>query len=256
MTIVELVLTGAIGWFVLDTLFWLLGMKGLCRIIAVLAAAGAAALVPAGARGELAWSVSGPDISIGDFYSGHDGLESLCTFTIQNLSSAGDANNLIGFTLTAPADMQIFYVEPPDGWSYDNAGASVSFNGNGNYIPTGNQRPLNLYSYHLTTAQGTADATADGLGIPQPFPQLNAIPLPGVEAGWTGRLEWASCAEGKPRFGVTNSPGTQTVQVQRSVGDLGSPDWQTVTNLPAGATEWTDEAAPAGWGALYYRLAK
>ena len=28
MTIVGLVLTGAIGWFVLDTLFWLLGWKG------------------------------------------------------------------------------------------------------------------------------------------------------------------------------------------------------------------------------------
>ena len=28
MTIIGLVLTGAIGWFVLDTLFWLLGWKG------------------------------------------------------------------------------------------------------------------------------------------------------------------------------------------------------------------------------------
>ena len=28
MTIVGLALTGAIGWFVLDTLFWLLGWKG------------------------------------------------------------------------------------------------------------------------------------------------------------------------------------------------------------------------------------
>ena len=31
MTIVGLVLTGAIGWFVLDTLFWLLGWKGRVR---------------------------------------------------------------------------------------------------------------------------------------------------------------------------------------------------------------------------------
>ena len=32
MTIVGLVLTGAIGWFVLNTLFWLLGWKGRVRL--------------------------------------------------------------------------------------------------------------------------------------------------------------------------------------------------------------------------------
>ena len=217
----------------------------------------AAALVPAGARGELAWSISGPTIGLGDFDEEHAGQEGLFAFTIQNLSSAGDANNLISFTLTAPADMQIWDVSGLSaGWSYINNGDTITFNGNGNYIPPGNQLPLNLYSYHLTTAQGTADATAYGGGIPQPFPQQTGVRLPGVEAGWTGRLEWASCAEGKPRFGVTNSPGTQTVQVQRSAGDLGSPDWQTVTNLPAGATEWTDTTATGAWERLYYRLAR
>ena len=218
----------------------------------------AAALVPAGARGELAWSISGPTIGLGDFDEEHAGQEGLFAFTIQNLSSAGDANNLISFTLTAPADMQIWDVSGLSaGWSYINNGDTITFNGNGNYIPPGNQLPLNLYSYHLTTAQGTADATAAGtIEGTIPFNQLNAIPLPGVEAGWTGRVEMGTMELGLPSMTIAVSPSTVTAIVQRGEGELTDGDWQTVTNLVPGTTQWTDTAATGAWERLYYRLAR
>ena len=146
---------------------WRAALAGLAALLA---------LWPAPAGADLQWDIPDPDISIGDFDAGHAGLESLYAFTIQNLSTPGDANNLISFTLTAPSDMQLFYIEPPDGWSYDNAGASVSFNGN--YIPPGNQLTLNIYSYFTSTSLGTANATSRGETEPTPFPQLNNITLP------------------------------------------------------------------------------
>lgn len=152
---------------------------GMFKTLAIAALALLTAGYAGPAKADLNWMVT-PNVSYGNYDPGHPRNESIFSYLVQNTSSPGDANNLISFTLTAPADMQIFDYELPEGWNYEINGNSMTFNGNGNYIPPGNQDFFRVYSYHLSSAQGTANATAVGTGeFPnQPFPQLNDISVP------------------------------------------------------------------------------
>jgi hypothetical protein len=86
-----------------------------------------------------------------------------------------------------------------------------------------------------------------------------------LEGAWTNvaarfRVEPGSVAAGAmapgagPGVAVAGIPPGFAAKVQRA-SRLDDPDWQVVGEVAPGETEWTDGEVPAGWGALYYRLA-
>ena len=71
----------------------------------------------------------------------------------------------------------------------------------------------------------------------------------------TGRFEMGTMELGLPVLTIAVSPSTLTVVVQRCEGML-ETNWQSITNLTPGTTQWTDTTATGAWSQLYYRLAK
>ncbi len=133
--------------------------------------------LPIGARGELAWEIISPSVSYGHYDEDNpEALLSCFTYVVQNNSSPGDANNLISFSILAPPNLGIFYVELPAGWSFDNSsGHTVQFSGNGGYIAPNSSDTFRIFSTHTNTAQGAANAVAEGDPLPEPFPPLETL---------------------------------------------------------------------------------
>lgn len=62
--------------------------------------------------------------------------------------------------------------------------------------------------------------------------------------------------QGRPALAFSVAPPELAVAVQRTESLGPVDDWQTITTLPPGATNWTDELPPDGWQTLFYRLAE
>ena len=134
------------------------------------------------------------------------------------------------------------------------------------YIPTsqldGNGNGFSLtdaWDYHLTTnSVPTADMGVGHAGFGNDFSALGyeyGVVLNGGPEPATGRVVMAAMELGLPVLTITNSSSATTVIVQRCDGMV-ETNWQSITNLVPGTTQWTDTTATGAWEQLYYRLAK
>lgn len=178
------------------------------------------------AWGELSWTVTVTQ-SFDDFDEEHPGNECLISYIIRNTSSAGDANNLISYTVPAGTNQGVYIATKPTGWISTKNANDTRFDGNGNYIPPGNQNSFRLYSYSLHVGRGTASAVASD---DDPFPPLTVevpteVPEPGV--------------------GITNVGGSVTAAYGTVAFELSGTNNEWV----AGTMVWTN-ALGGAWGAF------
>ena len=114
------------------------------------------------------------------------------------------------------------------------------------------------WDYHVTTnSVPTADMGVGHEGITQYSAQgyEYGVVLNGGSEPATGRFEMGTMELGLPVLTIAVSPSSVTVIVQRCEGML-ETNWQSITNLSPGTTQWTDQTATGAWSQLYYRLAK
>ncbi len=174
------------------------GVYGFC-IVALLAC-----LLVQRAGAELIWAIDEPTIIIEELVPENPGPESSFTYNVRNLSTPGDANNLLSFSLTAPTDMRLFYAEGPgENWTHSisPSGNTITFSGNGSYIAPNSSDTFRIFSYNTQTATGTANAISldNGPFISQSVP-IPVIPEPmtlalfalGGGAAWRKRCGGAS----------------------------------------------------------------
>ena len=113
--------------------------------------------------------------------------------------------------------------------------------------------------YHLTT--NSVPTAEMGVGRYDAFNEWSAqgyeygVVLNGGYEPATGRFEMGTMELGLPVLTIAVSPSTVTVIVQRCDGMM-ETNWQSLTNLVPGTTQWTDTTATGAWEQLYYRLAK
>ncbi|MDD2519502.1 MAG: hypothetical protein PHR34_01010 [Kiritimatiellae bacterium] len=159
------------------------------------------------------------------------------TFNVQNNSDPGDANNLISFNLTGISGMGIFGATLPNTWtySYDDESKTLSFSGNGSYLSPGNADTFRIFSTHTNTAQGAANAVADGLGFPEPFPPLETLGPSEHPARHVVRVEhtvpgdWAGVAGG---LGDVRINGVATNELEVAHGAAVTVSVQRVLGHP------------------------
>ncbi|NCC93657.1 MAG: hypothetical protein EOM10_10290, partial [Opitutae bacterium] len=112
------------------------------------------------ARGELVWEVLSTPL-IGDYDQSGDytGQEILWLFyNVDNLSTPGDANNLIEFSVSAGTAQGVYNTTAPSGWVVTTQENQIVFSGNGDYIPPSGAAGFTIFSTHTNTAQGAANA--------------------------------------------------------------------------------------------------
>ena len=133
------------------------------------------------------------------------------------------------------------------------------------YIPLsqldGNGNGFSLsdaWDYHITTnSVPTASMGVGREGIDSWSAQgyEYGVVMNGGSEPVTGRFEMGTMELGLPVLTIAVSPSTVTVIVQRCDGMM-ETNWQSLTNLVPGTTQWTDTTATGAWEQLYYRLAK
>ena len=133
------------------------------------------------------------------------------------------------------------------------------------YIPLaqldGNGNGFSLsdaWDYHITTnGVPMADMGVGHSGVFSYSAQgyEYGVVLNGGSEPATGSFEMGAMELGLPVLTIAVSPSTLTVVVQRCEGML-ETNWQSITNLSPGTTQWTDTTATGAWSQLYYRLAK
>ena len=164
------------------------------------------ALLPMKARSDLLdWDIY-TSVYTNDYSGSYPGDELRIDYTVLNNSDSGDAYNLIEFSLSAGFLQGVYNVTKPTGWDFTIGENVTTFFGN--YIPPDDSANFSLYSYFTSTAQGTANATSFGGGIPQPFPQLNNITLPSASIPEPTTLSLILAGAGAYILGRRKNSGT------------------------------------------------
>lgn len=187
------------------------------------------------ASAELMWAIDDPTISYSENYDPFNpGHEMRLTYVVRNQSDIGDANNLIHFSLAGISDMRIFGATVPNNWiwSYNTNNHTITFSGNGAYISPNGSGIFRIFSYNTQTADGTANAVAEGNPTPENFPS-QSVPIPVIPEPMT-LVDTFSTPDFTNVFLTMTFSNvvSQTTTIQAATGLL-PPDWHSVTSFPS-----------------------
>ncbi|MDD5706743.1 MAG: hypothetical protein PHR35_12545 [Kiritimatiellae bacterium] len=194
-------------------------------------------LAPLLATAELRWSVQSWR-SVADF-NGDPWDESEYVYLLSNLSTPGDANNLISFTVPAGSDRGVYSAAAPTGWDPEILPDCTLFHNNGNYIAPNDSNNFYLYSTLIGTGSGWADGWSDLNG---PFPPFSVQ----IPAALPPRLTALASATNGVWLGLADLVVPRSSNtVLRAASPTGT--WDAVVTFPGASLTtnlWLPGAAP------------
>jgi hypothetical protein len=194
-------------------------------------------------------------VTVGDYDLNHPGQERRIQYFVQNISPAGDVNNMIEFTLPVGSNQGVYQIDTGEIFSlftHSINSNNIVFTGNGSYLAPDNGDSITIYSTHLSTTTGTATALARGNvetgnipfnAVSVLVPAANPVP---VLAGFQRLADAAVLA-------LTNTVAGAAYQLQTATNGL-SAGWVPATNVVAAGSSLSLTGSVVNPGQQFWRL--